>query len=179
MARPQPLRSTNQTAPEPEPEVRRGLSHTPWDHLAVPKKRPVSLTNMKYLSATMASQSFPDHRQNQTPPRGRHLKWATLIIRLTWVPNKMQPRHLLESLTLLSRGSGTLLTTTSEVQPPSISAHMEGGTDYKPQSTLDTKKKADSILFYLLSFLALRREWLPFHYEDAVPSAPKRFLNAN
>lgn len=53
---------------------------------------------------------------------------------LTWVPNKMQPRHLLESLTLLSRGPGTLLTTTPEVQPSSISAHMEGGTDYRPQS---------------------------------------------
>lgn len=129
----QPLRSTNQTAPKPEPEIRR-LSHAQGPPGCAQETPCVSFTNMRYLSATGSSNGFPDQRQNQTPPRGRHLKSATLIIRLTWVPNKMQPRHLLESLTLLSRGPGTLLTTTPEVQPSSISAHMEGGTDYRPQS---------------------------------------------
>lgn len=66
---------------------------------------------MSYLSAARSSNgfpSFPDQRQNQTLPRDRHLKRTTLIIRLTWVSNKMQPRHLQASLTPLSRGPGTL-----------------------------------------------------------------------
>lgn len=41
-----------------------------------------------HLSAVrlaMASQ-----RLNQTPPRGKHLRNATILIALTWVPNKKQ-----------------------------------------------------------------------------------------
>lgn len=89
----------------------------------------------------------------------------------------MQPRHLQASLTPLSRGPGTLQPQRCSL---SLSAHMEGGSDYlllkqTEQHTIGTKKKADSILFYLLSFLALRREWLPFHYRRCGPQRPQTF----
>lgn len=111
----------------------------------MPKKRPVSLMNMSYLSDARSSNGFPRasriRGQNQTPPKGRHLKPTTLIIRLTWVPNKMQPRHLQESLTPLSRGPGTLQSQRCSLP---LSQHIWRAAN-RPRSTLLTIKRRPTL----------------------------------
>lgn len=92
----------------------------------------------------MASQ-----RLNKTPPRGKHLRDATILTTLTWVPNKKQPRLpnpcSLEGLEPYGH---------PKVAPPPYLS-TQGGRPRLPTlgriaHTIGTQKKAGSSLFYLL-----------------------------